>query len=488
MVTPDQLLINSSDTSFMFLSMILVQFMTPGLAFFYGGLVKSTSVVTIMAQNFFALGVVFAVWYLIGFSMAFGPSIGGIIGDPFAFICWRSVSVHQSLAVGDNVLAPGIPGILMAAYQGMFAVITPALMTGSFVDRFLLGPYLVFIVLWSLFVYVPVAHWIWGGGWMAASGAVDFAGGLVCHTTSGFSALAVLLVLGKRQEKDPESPLSKRRTMTGESYLEHEALPHNVPFVALGTSMLWFGWFGFNGGSALASGNLAVLAAVNSQIAASIAMLGWVIFDVLHGKKIGLVGACVGAVAGLATVTPAAGYIQTWAAGIIGMIAPVVCYSSVCLIQKYGEPLYGLDDALDVWGVHGVGGFVGSILIGVLADPVECIDEDTAPSTCVNPGSVSRSLKQTRIQLACAIFVAVYSFFTTWVLIKFVERALQVRPNSFDTEDLDFRLQGEMAYVHHSDGLAVSARSRAGTLNAEVDEEKAYSSSSDEDDCDHSLH
>eukprot|EP00930_Biecheleria_cincta_P023358 TRINITY_DN16892_c0_g1_i4.p1 TRINITY_DN16892_c0_g1~~TRINITY_DN16892_c0_g1_i4.p1 ORF type:complete len:493 (-),score=75.69 TRINITY_DN16892_c0_g1_i4:327-1805(-) len=426
--------IDFGDTAFMFGCMTLVQFMTPGLAFFYGGLVRSTNVLTIMLQSFLSLGLVFVLWYIFVFSLAFGKSWNGLIGDPSTFAFFRHVSIQAPLTgntYGEVVSVPNIPGLLFAGYQGMFAVITPALMTGAFADRFRVGPYLVFKTVWMIVVYGPVAHWVWGGGWMQQWGVWDFAGGIVVHITSGFSALASLVILGSRHvpEEGPES-LNQ---------------PHSVPLVALGTAMLWFGWFGFNGGSALASNGVAIVASINSQIAGSTGMIGWVVVEALMGKKPGMVGACVGAVAGLATVTPAAGYIQTWAALVIGAVASVVCNACVILLNKYD-----IDDALDVWGVHGMGGFTGTVLVGLLADDASCgalPTADAARADCANPGTVTRSGNQVFIQLSCAVIVALYSFLVSYALLWMLENSIGIRPRKHEEGNLDMEHHGEEAYV-----------------------------------------
>eukprot|EP00441_Pelagodinium_beii_P020984 CAMPEP_0197666072 /NCGR_PEP_ID=MMETSP1338-20131121/61446_1 /TAXON_ID=43686 ORGANISM="Pelagodinium beii, Strain RCC1491" /NCGR_SAMPLE_ID=MMETSP1338 /ASSEMBLY_ACC=CAM_ASM_000754 /LENGTH=462 /DNA_ID=CAMNT_0043245043 /DNA_START=21 /DNA_END=1409 /DNA_ORIENTATION=- len=426
--------VDSGDTAFMFISMALVQFMTPGLAFFYGGLVRSTNVIAIMLQNYISLGLVFALWYVVLFSLSFGESLGGVIGNPFTFGFFENVAVRGPLELHGNVLIPDIPGILYAAYQGMFAVITPALMTGAFADRFRVGPYLLFVTLWMFLIYGPVCHWVWGGGWMQKWGVWDFAGGIVVHATSGFSALASLLVLGSRYT--PKH--------LADDEIEVRQQPHNVPFTALGTAILWFGWFGFNGGSALASNGTAVVAALNSQIAGSVAMVGWLSIDYFMGKKPGLVSACVGAVAGLATVTPAAGFIQPWAAFLLGGIASCVCYSCVELLSRSG-----FDDALDVWGVHGMGGFTGTALLGLLADSPLCGSVATAEPWCVNPGTVTRSASQFFLQLACVSIVSVYSFCVAFIILKLQDSFCQVRPRKSEEENLDATHIGESAYVTH---------------------------------------
>ncbi|CAK9028149.1 unnamed protein product [Durusdinium trenchii] len=381
-----------TSTAFMMVCMALVQLMTPGLAFFYGGLVKDTSVLTMMMQSFVSMGVASIVWFLVGFSLCFGETMY-FVGDPRTYLGLRGLNTNEALP--DQT----IPGLLFAGYQGMFAVITPALMTGAFADRFRFKPYLIFIAVWLVLVYAPWCHWVWGGGWLAQWGVWDFAGGIVVHVTAGFSALASLIVVGKREVSEEEA--------------EDHDRPHNVPFVALGTALLWFGWFGFNAGSALATSGTAVGAAVNSEIAASVALFLWLIIDWIHRGRPGLVGLCVGSIAGLATVTPAAGFIQPWGAFILGCAAATLCYACCELRKKLG-----FDDALDVWGVHGMGGFIGTVLLGVLADPEECADVELAPPSCVNPGTATASMEQLGKQTCAALLAAVYSVLVTLVILK----------------------------------------------------------------------
>jgi Amt family ammonium transporter len=423
-----------ASTGLILVCMALVQLMTPGLALFYGGLVRETSVITMMMQNFVAMGLVTILWYVFIYSLCFGehvpkcstPPCDSFFGNPGTYFGFKDVKIHEE---GP---AAGIPHLLFAGYQGMFAVITPALMTGCFADRFKFGPYMVFVCIWMILVYAPFCHAVWGGGWMAKWGVWDFAGGIVVHITAGFSALATLLVVGKRYVPDglPKEELD---------------VPHDIPMVALGTALLWFGWFGFNGGSALGSGGLAVVAAVNSEIAGSTACFVWMFIDWVRNKKPSLVGLCVGAIAGLATVTPAAGFIQPWGAFIIGLIAAPVCY--VCCVLKNK---IGLDDALDVWGVHGMGGFIGTLLVGVLSDPPECASKDPLqppPTWCANPKTVSRSGEQFAKQLAAACITATYSFVVTVVVLKIMGLFCDIVPAPEDQVELDAKLHGENAHT-----------------------------------------
>lgn len=300
----------------------------------------------------------------------------------------------------------------------MFAVITPALMTGAFADRLRFLPYLIFISIWVLVVYCPFCHWIWGpGGWMGEWGVKDFAGGIVVHTTAGFSALATVHFLGSRAKIAGATPRN---------------VPHNIPFVALGTALLWFGWFGFNGGSALASTGSAAFAAVNSEIAASTALVVWMIVDWVKMKRPSLVGVCVGAIAGLATITPCAGFVLPWAAFVIGAVASIFCYLCCELKNKCSW-----DDALDVWGVHGMGGALGSILIGALAD--EAV------------GGVSASGELFAKQLAAVLIAAIYSYLATVLILFLIGLVVRLKPNLEEITDPDKSFHGEAAYM---DGMA----------------------------------
>eukprot|EP00292_Cryptomonas_paramecium_P005769 CAMPEP_0113686962 /NCGR_PEP_ID=MMETSP0038_2-20120614/15618_1 /TAXON_ID=2898 /ORGANISM="Cryptomonas paramecium" /LENGTH=401 /DNA_ID=CAMNT_0000607417 /DNA_START=85 /DNA_END=1286 /DNA_ORIENTATION=+ /assembly_acc=CAM_ASM_000170 len=366
--------ISSGDTAWMLTATGFVLFMTPGLAFFYGGLVPRKSVLTIMMQCFISIGVISITWAVLGFSLAFGDTWGGsgFIGNP------GSYPLFVGLNMCDAWPGTRIPSLLFAGYQMMFAVIAPALITGAFADRVLFTPYLIFIVLWVILVYCPFAHWIWNPkGFLAVWGVIDFAGGIVVHISAGFAALASIFVVGPRQ-------------FLSEWHRELSRVPHNRTFVALGTGMLWMGWFGFNGGSGVSAGSRDTFALVNSTLSASVAMLAWMAVEWHHTGKPQLVGACVGAVGGLATVTPAAGFVLPWAAMLIGLIAAPFCYC--CVLARNW---LAWDDALDVWGVHGMGGMLGSILVGALADPVV--------------GGVERSGTLFGKQVAACAFTMVYA-------------------------------------------------------------------------------
>jgi Amt family ammonium transporter len=399
--------IDEGSTAIVLISAALVFIMTPGLAFFYGGLVRRKNVLSIMMQSFASMGVVTLIWVFGGFSLAFGKDIGGLIGD-LRYFGLNGVGF-------DPILGQHIPALAFFVYQEMFAVITPALITGAFADRVNFKSYMIFLVLWSVLVYIPVAHWIWGGGFLAKLGVVDFAGGIVVHATAGFAALASVFIVGKRKLLP-----------------EEKVLPHNITYVALGTGLLWFGWFGFNGGSALAANGLAANAFVTTDIAASIAFCTWLFISWIHEGKPSFIGPLTGSVAGLATITPAAGYVQPWGALIIGLLAGFVCYGAVQFRNRMKW-----DDALDVWACHGVGGVLGSILTGVFAVAM------------VNGigGLVEGNLHQLGIQTLAAIFVSAYSFGITWLVLKVQNVFSPVRvPDEVEVNGLDEGIFGERAY------------------------------------------
>lgn len=400
--------INAGDTAFVLISAALVCLMTPGLAFFYGGLVRKKNVLTIMMQSFISMGVVTFIWVFGGFSLAFGPDIHGIIGS-LKYFGLKGIGMLPNPQYG-----PTIPFLSFFTYQEMFAIITPALITGAFADRINFKSYLKFLVIWSILIYIPLCHWIWGGGFLQKLGVADFAGGIVVHVSAGMAALASVFFVGKRK-------LQKGEDMA----------PHNVAFVALGTGLLWFGWFGFNGGSALAANGLAATAFINTDIAGSIAMVTWLLISWKHEKKPSLIGALTGSVAGLATITPAAGYVRPWAAVIIGLLASVVCYQCVQFRIKKKW-----DDALDVWGVHGVGGILGSILVGVFAE---------AGVNGIN-GLVFGNVHQFLIQLFAVVFTAAYSFGLTFAILKVLNVFHPVRVDEeVEKKGLD-TIFGETAY------------------------------------------
>ncbi|MEJ2248599.1 MAG: ammonium transporter [Candidatus Lokiarchaeota archaeon] len=327
---------DTGSTAFMLVATSLVMLMTPGLAFFYGGLVGRKNVLTIMMQSFVSLGWTTILWVTVGFTMCFGDDIGGIIGNG-KYLFLNGITIQTAFGLNGN-----IPMLVFVAYQMMFAIITPALITGAFADRVGFRAYMIFLTVWLLFVYFPLVHMIWGGGILQQWGVLDFAGGIVVHASAGFAALASVFFVGKRKIKPSK--------------------PHSIPLVALGTGLLWFGWYGFNAGSELQVNATTAMAFLNTDVAASFAAITWLILAMFIEKKPKILGMLTGAVAGLATVTPAAGFVNVQTAMIIGVAASVACYIAVWFKNKRGW-----DDALDVWGVHGVGGFLGIILLGLFA-------------------------------------------------------------------------------------------------------------------------
>ena len=397
-----------ADTAWVLVSAALVMFMTPGLALFYGGLVRSRHVLATIAQSFVALGVVSVAWVCVGYTLAFGPDVGGVIGG------LRHVGL-AGVGAAPSTWAPTVPSSAFATFQLMFAVITPALISGAVAERLRFGAYVMFLVMWSILVYAPVAHWVWGGGFLggAGVGALDFAGGTVVHVTAGAAALAATLFVGARSGY-PRGPF----------------VPHNVPMVVLGAGILWFGWFGFNAGSALSAGATASGAFLATQLAAATAMLSWSALERLRHHHASTIGAATGAVAGLVAITPAAGFVTPLAALAIGAIAGGLCFAAVEAKQRF---LY--DDSLDVVGVHLVGGVVGALLTGVLASAV------------VNPAGVDGSLVQLGRQLLAVVVSGGFSFVATLGLLVAIERVTPVRASD-EEEDagLDATQHGESAY------------------------------------------
>jgi Amt family ammonium transporter len=423
--------INSGDTAFLLISAAFVWFMTPGLAFFYGGLVRKKNILAIMMQSFVSIGVVTVIWYTVGFSLVFGPDIHGLIGNlQYAFL--------NGVGFAPNpTYAPTVPFLVFFCFQLMFAIITPALITGAFADRVTFKSYLIFLIVWSFLVYIPAAHWIWGGGFLAKMGVVDFAGGLVVHETAGIAALTSVFVVGKRIIHPSE-----------------DLRPHNIPFVALGTAMLWFGWFGFNAGSALAANGVAAFAFANTNIAASVAMVAWFLLAWAIEKRPSFVAALTGAVAGLATITPAAGYVQPWGAILIGICATAFCYLAVAIKNKFKW-----DDALDVWGVHGVGGIVGTICLGLFA------------SSAINgiSGLWMGNYHQFLVQVFAVLLLGVYAFVVTYISLKVINVFTPVRVGEREEiEGLDLWLHGEAAYLLDG-GMVMAVTAEADPLYASGD-------------------
>jgi Amt family ammonium transporter len=383
----------------MLLSAALVMLMTPGLAMFYGGMVRKKNVLGTLMHSFVAIALVSVQWILFGYSLSFGPDVYGIIGG-LDWIGLRGVGIDP-----NPDYASTIPHMAFMIYQAMFAVITPALIAGAFAERMKFSAFLVFTLLWSTIVYDPVAHWVWGmGGWLRNMGTLDFAGGIVVHITSGISALAAALVIGKRK-----------------GYLREAMPPHNLPMTVLGAGLLWFGWFGFNAGSALSSGGLSTMAFVITHTAAVTATLVWVIIEWIHRGKPTMFGAATGSIAGLATITPASGFVGPMAAIAIGAAAGAFCYLSLSL-----KPKLKFDDSLDAFGVHGVGGILGTIGAGLFAQK--------AINAAGADGLFFGNPRQLVVQLISIAIVAVFSFVVSLVLLKAIDWTIGLKVT--DEEEL----------------------------------------------------
>jgi Amt family ammonium transporter len=412
--------INGADTAFMMICAALVLLMTPGLGLFYGGMVRRKNVLATFQQSFIMLGVIGIQWVLIGYSLAFGPdSFHGLIGN-FDYIGLKGVGLDP-----HPTIATTIPHQLFMVYQLMFAVITPALISGAFAERMKFTAYLVFSLLWATLVYDPVAHWVWGGGWIGAQlGALDFAGGLVVHVLSGVAALCAVMVVGRRKGLG-----------------EEEMHPHNLMMTALGTGLLWFGWFGFNAGSAFSAGQSAVAAFVNTNTAAAAAAVSWSLIEYLHKKKVTVLGTCSGAVAGLVAITPAAGFVSPMGALMIGLLVSFACYGAILIKGKLGY-----DDSLDVFGVHGVGGAFGAIAVGIFATSAmtKLAGIADAPGGLIEGGGTAQVVKQ----LISLVAAAGYSFVVSFILLKLVDMTIGLRVSPEEEElGLDLTQHGERGYI-----------------------------------------
>eukprot|EP00933_Yihiella_yeosuensis_P034674 TRINITY_DN28154_c0_g4_i1.p1 TRINITY_DN28154_c0_g4~~TRINITY_DN28154_c0_g4_i1.p1 ORF type:complete len:494 (+),score=71.20 TRINITY_DN28154_c0_g4_i1:247-1728(+) len=398
--------IEHSATAFMFLATALVQLMTPGVGLLYSGMVPTISTVQMITQSFVNLGLVFVLWMFCAFSLAFGKpmiQIGGytLLNSPKTYFMLDNVDIHSPLERAGGEVAAGMPGMLFMAFHGMFAVVTPALVTGAFTDRFRFGPYVIFVIIWIFVVYVPLACWNWGGGWMFQLGAWDFAGGMVVHECAGWSAFGCLLALGRRVNPPPR----------------HNEAPHNMVLIVAGTALLWFGWFGFNGGSALTIGGLATIAFINTQVCPATAMITWVALDWIFKKRPSLLGACCGALSGLVVITPWSGFAQPSAALLAGVFAGLWCWVWAEIIRRKTN----LDDACDVFSIHGLGGWFGSVCVGIFSDPPACLDRQNHPKWCANPGTCARGLAQTWIQVVVATFCAVYVCVASFLILKVLQ-------------------------------------------------------------------
>ena len=371
------------DVAFMIISTVLVLIMTPGLALFYGGLVEKRNSLTIMFQCFISIGVVTIMWIFGGFGMVFGTDIGGIIGNPMDYFAFMGMDYLVNTNYSSN-----IPFLLFFMYQLMFAIITAPLMTGAFANRLTIGGWIKILVLWMLLIYFPVAHWVWGGGFLADWGFVDYAGGAVIHITAGFGCLGAIYFLGERAVKNTKGPF-------------------NLGLVAIGAGLLLFGWFGFNAGGSLAAADTAAIVFTNTGVAGAFGMITWSILHYIEHKRFSFLEMIVGAVAGLATITPAAGYITPYSSIFVGILGALVCFFCVILERKL------FDDALDVWGTHGMGGFLGTLLIGVFAN--------------ISINGIEAGFSQFLIQAGGAILIAVYSIVVTYLICFVVDKTKSIK-------------------------------------------------------------
>ena len=373
---------DAANVAWMITATIFVLMMTPGLSFFYGGMVGQKNVISTILQSFIAMGIISVLWVAFGFSLAFGEDVGGFIGNPATFFMFKDVGAKV-----DTYLAPTIPLALYALFQMKFAIITPSLITGSFAERVRFSAYLVFMMLFCIFVYCPLAHWTWHpDGFLRQLGVVDFAGGIVVHASSGVAALTGAIFLGRRKQQDHHDPA-------------------NIPFVILGAAMLWLGWFGFNAGSSLAADSVAIKAFLNTNTASATAMMAWIFFDCLRGRKPSAMGAAIGAVVGLVAITPSAGYVTVGQSIFIALTTTIICNIAV-----YWKNKTTVDDALDVFSTHGVGGIFGTILTGIFVN-----------------GLVVGNVDVFLIHLAAVVAVGVYTFLVSYALYWLTNKMIPMR-------------------------------------------------------------
>ena len=415
-------ILDTGNTAWVIVATILVLLMSiPGIALFYGGLVRQKNVLSIVMQTLLIVGAVSVLWIAFGYSFVFGTeladsgsALGAVIGG-FDKVFLRGITT-QSLTSGN------IPELIFVLFQCMFAVITPALILGSFAERVKFSGFMLFTILWSILVYMPMAHWVWGGGFLQKMGAIDFAGGTVVHINAGISALVMALMVGKRSDYKSRHPMT----------------PHNVTFVFMGTAFLWLGWFGFNAGSGLRADGIAANAFLVTHLATCVAALTWMAIDWIHNKKPTTVGTCTGAVAGLVAITPAAGTVDILGAFFIGMITSIVCFYMVAVIK----PRFGYDDTLDAFGVHGVGGIIGSVLTGVFA--TQFISGEGGVE-----GALYGDWHQLWVQILATVISIVFSAVMTFVLFKITDRLVGIRVDRrVEEEGLDIYEHGESAYNH----------------------------------------
>lgn len=404
-------ILNSGDTAWMLISTALVILMTiPGVALFYGGLIRRENVLNTIFLSLVTFAIVSILWFIYGFDLTFGTDTWGLIGtlkNPF----FNGVLETKTIIS----LAPTIPASLYAIYQMTFAAITVALISGAVVERMKFSAWLLFVPLWFTLVYIPVAHWVWGGGWLFQMGVLDFAGGIVVHLNCGMAALALVLLLGARKDI--------------------KLLPHHLGYSVVGAALLWFGWFGFNAGSAVSAGYLAVSAMIATNTAAAVGMLSWMLMDKLKTGKPTLLGALSGAIAGLAAITPASGYVNVTAAIIIGFFAATFGYYAV----SYIKPRFGYDDALDVFGIHGISGIVGTIAAGIFASPFI--------NDAINGGLIFGNPSQLAIQILAVVVIGIYAFAVTYILGKVIDKAIGLRvSDEEEIQGLDINLHEESGY------------------------------------------
>jgi len=414
-ILKEVVIMNSGDTAWVLMASALVLLMTiPGLAFFYGGLVRRKNVLSILMQCFIIVCVISLQWVLFGYSLAFGPDFHGIIGK----LDWAGLSGVGALPNKDY--AATIPHSVFMIFQAMFAIITPALIIGAYAERVKFSAFLLFTLLWATFVYDPLAHWVWGtGGWLKAMGGLDFAGGIVVHVSSGISALVLALLLGKRI-----------------GYNHRPIRPHNLPFTVLGAALLWFGWFGFNAGSALAADGIAANAFITTNTATAAAGLAWALIEWWHNGTPTILGVATGAVAGLVAITPACGFVNPMNAMFIGMIVALVCYTAVAVIK--GK--LGYDDSLDAFGVHGVGGTVGTLLTGVFAQK--------AMNAAGSDGLLFGNLHQFGVQCLMLVVTITFAALMTFIIFKIVDAIIGMRvEEKNEIVGLDLTQQSEAAYT-----------------------------------------
>ena len=402
-------MINTGNTAFMLFAASLVMLMTPGLAFFYGGLVGRKNVLTIMMQSFVSMGWTTLLWVTVGFTMCFGADLGGIIGNG-KYLFLHGITIKTLFSS-----ASGIPMLVFVVYQMMFAIITPALITGAFTSRVKFKAYMIFLTIWQLFVYFPLVHMVWGGGFLQKWGVLDFGGGIVVHAIAGFSALSFVLFIGKRKNTNEK--------------------PHDLPLFTIGAALLWFGWFGFNTGNAYAANGVAANAFINTQIAAAFAAITWMFLDIIMSKKPKTIGIFTGALAGLVVSTPTAGFVSVQTSMLLGIIVALFSYFAILFKNKKGW-----DDALDVWGVHGIGGYIGILLLGIFA--TKLVNPEGANGLIHGNGSFL--FKEFIAVTGAVIYAFLITYISLWIINKItpVKESDNVQDTGLDKAQLD-----EEAYI-----------------------------------------